>query len=198
MKKLLAVTLLFLAVNCTAYAQDESTAYYQGSSTISAGYGIGNIWKKLFKLSGAFSGGKYDVSASGPYTLIYEYGVSDKISAGVSLGYSKVEGDYSDASNYKYTETLTNISALARANYHFGQSEKFDPYLGLGLGYYNFKYEYKDNDTNPNTTTFAVPSAFGLSAQLGAKYYIASSFGLFAEVGYVAGSYAQVGLTARF
>ena len=80
--KILSISLAFLFLTTSAFAQEDN-AYTQGSSTISAGYGIGNIWKKLFKLSNSFSGGDSKVSATGPFTLIYEYGFSEKISAGV-------------------------------------------------------------------------------------------------------------------
>lgn len=181
-------------------AQDE-TAYYQGSSTVQVGYGIGNIWKTLFKLSGAFTtDGTYKVKATGPIALTYEYGASDNISVGVMLGYGKVTGTYTDntdpADNYE--ESLTNFSALARANYHFGQSDKFDPYIGIGLGYHNFKYEFKEATPSGFPNTFAIPSAFAYAAQLGARYYVASNFGLYLEVGYVGGSFLQGGLVLRF
>lgn len=199
MKKGFVLAVVFMVSMVTkSFAQDE-TAYYQGSSTVSVGYGIGNIWKTLFKLAGAFSGGDYKVSTTGPVALTYEYGASENISVGVQLGYSKITGKYTDPDpDFNYTESLTNFSALARANYHFGSSDKFDPYVGLGLGYYNFKYEYKEANGNTNNSTFAVPSAFGFSGQLGAKYYIASSFALYLEVGYVGGSIVQGGLTLRF
>ncbi|HUS02627.1 MAG TPA: OmpW family outer membrane protein [Chitinophagaceae bacterium] len=194
--KISLIALVFLFLTTSAFAQDDY-AYTQGSSTISAGYGVGNIWKKLFKLSASFSGGTNKVSATGPFTLIYEYGFSDKISAGVAFGYSNVKSDYDDGAGDKYSESLRNISAIVRANYHFGSSEKLDPYVGLGIGYYNFKYGYDDNSGTP-MENFAIPTALGYSAQLGAKYYFSSSIGVFAEVGYVAGSYGQVGITARF
>lgn len=210
MKKLLFVTAILCIVGSTkTFAQDgEGAAYSKGQSTVSLGYGFGNIWKKLFKITAAFSGGTQKVSATGPYSLTYEYGISEKISVGLALGYSQVKSVSTNTSpNYSdiYTEKLTNISAVARGNYHFGSSAKFDPYVGLGLGYYNFKYTAEDveNDNGTITTTkgnnlFAIPGAFGFSAQLGAKYYFSSSVGAFAEVGYVAGSIAQVGITFKF
>ena len=200
MRKGLILSAAFLCLACAKSFSQDDRAYTQGSSTVSVGYGFGNVWKSLFKLAGAFSGGNYKVSTKGPVALVYEYGAAENISVGVSFGYSQVKGDYKDTSypEDNYTETLTNISALARANYHFGQSDKFDPYLGIGLGYYNFKYKYKDAQGGTDNTTFAVPGAFGFSGQLGAKYYFSPAFGVYAEIGYVGGSIAQVGLTAKF
>lgn len=200
MKKVVLLSAIFvIAISSNSFAQDD-LAYSQGSSTVSVGYGFGNIWKSLFKLTGAFSGGTYKTSSTGPVALTYEYGASEKISVGVAFGYSQVKGDYTDPSDptSNYNESLTNISALARANYHFGQSDKFDPYVGIGLGYYNFKYKYKDAQGATDNSSFSVPTAFGFSGQLGAKYYISSNIGLYAEIGYVGGSLAQLGLTLKF
>ncbi len=200
MKKLTLITAIFLMASSTSAFAQYDQAYTQGSSTVSLGYGFGNIWKTLFKLAGGFSGGSYKTTATGPVALTYEYGAAEKISVGIALGYSQVKGTYKDPSepSYNYEESLTNISALARANYHFGQSDKFDPYVGVGLGYYNFKYKYKDADGGTSGGSFAVPTAFGFSGQLGAKYYFSSNIGAYLEVGYVGGSIAQIGLTARF
>ena len=199
MKKILFLSAILFAVSTSSFAQyDEDAAYVQGQSTLSAGYGVGNIWKKLFKFGGSYSGA-YKVSATGPFSLTYEYGLSDKISGGIAVSYAQVKGTNTDPDpDLGYVETLTNFSAIARANYHFGSSEKFDPYIGLGLGYYNFKYEFKDGKGNADNNLFAVPGALGFNGQLGAKYYFSPSFGAFAEVGYVAGAFGQVGLTAKF
>jgi len=195
----LAAVLLCL-FTAKSFAQDDK-AFSEGSSTISAGYGLGNIWKSVFNLMGSFSGGSYKTSATGPFTVVYEYGISERWSAGISLGYSEVKSTYTDpydaSGNYK--QSMTSIGALARFNYHFGHSEKFDPYVGGGLGYYKFKYKYSGtNGDDPYNGVFAFPTALGISAQLGAKYYFASNIGAFAEVGYVAGSIFQLGLTAKF
>ena len=188
MKKVTLI--LALAMTATSlFAQKgkgSDGAFSQGSSTVSLGYGFGNIWKTLLSLGGE------SVSATGPLALTYEYGVAEHISAGISLGYSQIKGTVGS-----YEEKLTNFSAVARGNYHFGSSEKFDPYIGLGLGYYNFKWT--DNSTGGNSVaSFSIPGAFGFSAQLGAKYFFTPKFGAYAEIGYVAGSIAQLGVTAKF
>jgi opacity protein-like surface antigen len=200
MKKLCILSAIMIAMTISVSAQDEGAAYSKGSSTLSAGYGFGNVWKHLFKLSGGFFGGDYKVTSTGPFSLTYEYGASDHISAGIAVSYSQVKGVNTDASDptNNYTDKLTNFSIIARGNYHFGSSEKFDPYIGLGVGYYNFKYETKYSDGTSTGNAFAIPGAFGFNGQLGAKYYFAPSFGIFAEVGYVAGGFGQVGITAKF
>ena len=192
------------AVSTKTFAQDESTAWSgQGTVVVNAGYGFGNIWKALFKAAGSFTGSK--VTATGPVALGFEYGVADRIGVGLQLGYGQVKsvstdpGGNSNGGDLTTTESLTSIQALVRGNYHFGNSEKFDPYVGLGLGYGNFKYKYSDNDAfYTGTDVFSIPSAFGFSGSLGARYYVASNVGIYAEIGYVSGSLAQVGLSVKF
>lgn len=203
-KALFASAIFMLAFSAKSVAQDEDAAWSgQGTVVVNAGYGFGNIWKTLFKVSSGFTGSK--VTATGPIALGFEYGVAEKIGVGVQLGYGQVKststdvGGNSNGGDLTSTESLTSIQALVRGNYHFGSSEKFDPYIGLGLGYGNFKYKYSDNDPNyPDAGTFAVPSAFGFSGALGARYYVASNIGIYAEIGYVTGSIAQVGLNVKF
>jgi outer membrane protein W len=199
MKKINVLLLSFVVLASFGASAQEDRAFSQGKSTVSVGYGLGNIWKSLFTMGSMFStDGSYKTTSTGPFALQYEYGATDKISVGVQVGYSKVGSEYTDQDDvdFNYTQTLTNFGAIVRGNYHFGQSSKFDPYVGIGVGYYNFKYEYKSKESED--FGFAVPSAFGYSAQLGAKYYFAPTFGAYAEVGYVGGSIAQVGLTVKF
>lgn len=200
MKKNLLASTILLAVSASSFAQyDEEGAYVQGQSSISAGYGFGNIWKKLFTLAATYSDGAYKVTSTGPFSLTYEYGLSEKISGGIAVSYAQVKAANTDEEpTLSYKETLTNFSVIARGNYHFGNSEKFDPYIGIGLGYYKFKYEYKDGKGNTDNNSFAVPGALGFNGQLGIKYYLTPKIGAFAEVGYVVGGLGQIGLTARF
>jgi outer membrane protein W len=181
MKKVLLALTIMLALSSSSFAQ----AYTETSSTLSLGYGIGNIWSSLMKLGGE------SVSATGPIALTYERGVSEKISVGLAVGYASIKGTQNDGSGFN--ETLTNFSAVVRGNYHFGSSDKFDPYVGLGLGYYNFTYKNSNGDQG----AFIIPSALAVSAQLGAKYYFSSNFGAYGEIGYVAGSILQLGLTYK-
>jgi opacity protein-like surface antigen len=203
MKKLLFV-FAFAVITISVKAQDESAAWGgQGTAVVNLGYGVGSVWKTLFKVSASFTGSK--VTASGPFAIGFEYGVSNKIGIGVQLGYGSVKsvstdpGGASDGGDLITTEELKSLQILARGNLHFGQSEKFDPYIGLGLGYGNFKYTITDNDPNSSPAFgFAVPSAFIYTGALGAKYYFSSSVGIYAEVGYVTGAFFQGGIAIKF
>lgn len=204
MKKVLFLAAI-LAISTGAFAQDDSGGAWAGKGTkvVNAGYGLGNIWKSLFKFSFGFNDNK--VTATGPIALGFEYGVAEKIGVGVQLGYGQVKAVATEkdgiAAGKDYIETskLTSIQALVRGNYHFGNSAKFDPYIGIGVGYGNFKFSVSDNDPSYTSNySIAVPGAFGFSGALGARYYFTPSIGAYAEVGYVGGSLAQLGLVAKF
>jgi outer membrane protein W len=188
MKKVLFVSaLLILAASTKSFAQDATGAWGgKGTKVVNLGYGFGSIWKTLFKLSGA------SVKSTGPIALGFEYGVADKIGVGVQLGYGEIKANSTIGSS-KVDEKLTSFQAFARGNYHFGSSAKFDPYIGVGLGYGNFKYT-----SNSSSTSISIPSAFGFTGALGARYYFSSNIGIYAEIGYVTGSFAQAGLVAKF
>lgn len=205
MKKLLLVVALGF-MGMIAKAQDGDAAWGgQGAKVVNVGYGVGSIWKTLFKLTAGFTNSK--TTAVGPIAVGFEYGVSEKIGVGVQLGYGSVKnvstdpGANSNGGDLITTEELKSLQVFARGNYHFGQSEKFDPYLGLGLGYGNFKYTVTDNESDPNyqfSGGISVPSSFIYSGALGAKYYFTSNIGIYAEIGYVTGSYFQGGIAIKF
>ena len=190
----LFILCLVLFVGFIANAQEK--AFGKNDISISAGYGIGNVWRDLFKVNGP-SGSDYNVSINGPYTLIGEYAFSRRISGGLALAYSKLRGIFTYG-GYKNTETLTNYSILLRANYHFWHFLKWDPYVGGGAGYYKFNYASHDNTVGSNQGSgLKIPGSFALAAQAGVKYYPLKQVGLFAEVGYVAGSIGQAGVVVK-
>jgi outer membrane protein W len=214
MKKLIFATAILLAATTTTFAQDgDDVAFTKGSSSVSLGYGFLSPYKKLFKLSNLFGATDPDVSSKysslGPIAVTYEYGATEKIGVGLQVGYATNKNVTTDVNGlgagkpYISTETLTQLSVIARVNYHFGSSPKFDPYAGLGLGYGNFTYKTTTNDPTDTPADLAlfkisVPGAFGITGQLGAKYYFSDNFGAYAEVGYLAGSFAQLGVTVKF
>ena len=192
MRLFLGCLLLCLSVSCDAQ-QNQAVAYAKNTSTITAGYGIGNIWKSF--LDKAIEIPEYRVKSTGPFTLIYEYAVSRRFSAGVQGSYSRVNGK---ASRFQLADQITILSLLARVNYHFWTSAKFDPYFGGGIGLNNSKYENKDPNTTGVNLNSKVPSTFDYSGQLGVKYFPWRHFGFYAEAGYVGGSFVQAGITAKF
>lgn len=156
-----------------------------------AGHGIGNLWKHF--MDKAIQIPEYKVRSSGPYTLIGEYGISDRISAGLAGSYAQIKGE---SNRFELKDQLTIWTLLLRGNYHFFRSQKLDAYCGAGFGVSNSKYENKDlNNANLNED---VPSNFDYSGQLGLRYFPLPYVGAWVELGYVGGSFAQVGACVKF
>ncbi|MES2629580.1 MAG: outer membrane beta-barrel protein [Bacteroidota bacterium] len=176
-------------------------AFSQGNSNISVGYGAPNLVKFFFKAVEAAST-DFKATGSGPFHLKYEYGIGRKIGLGVSLAYvtfgftDVTKDDYTGEVLYAESFNLTNIAALARVNFHFGSSKKFDPYLGVGAGanFITAKYTSTDGET---TSPFSTPGFVAIELVFGARYFFSDHIGIYTEVGY-AKSLAQLGVTFKF
>ncbi|MEI8053010.1 MAG: outer membrane beta-barrel protein [Bacteroidota bacterium] len=189
--KALAISFLLLLFSLKINAQlNAEYSSKKGKSIISASYGIGNVWVYFLEHNSLIKDiPDYQVSSIGPFTVCYENFISNKISIGITTSYSIVKGE---TKRFLVDEQISIFTALARANYHFGHSNKFDPYLGGGLGY--VRSVYRNNTSIPGP----VPGEFGYSAQIGAHYYLTKKAGFFGELGYVNGSFLQLGFVLRF
>src|SRR6185436_8757932 len=97
--------------------------FQQGVKQLNLGIGI---WNNL--LSTGMSTSVPPISAS------FDYGISDNVSVGGFLGYSKgyLEQDYF-SNKWRWDESY--IMFGVRGAYHFPTSDQFDPYLGVLIGY---------------------------------------------------------------
>lgn len=182
---------------CSLSLAQEIPASVKNTSVISVGYGVNNIWKTLFKNS-AISDYYKSLGSIGPVTLIYEYGFHRRISVGAAFSYSSIKA-VSSYGGFENTEKLTNFSAILRGTYHILLKDKWDGYFGAGAGYYKFNYSSEDNSGGSNSGSgIKVPGAFGYSGLGGVKYYFTEHFAGMAEIGFVAGSYGQLGLAWKF
>ena len=181
MKKISAIFLLLILSGFAGFAQQQNAKKW----TLTAGYGIGNVWLYFLKNKSLIKDiPDYKVSSVGPFSICAEHFITNKISIGASASYSVVKGE---TKRFLVDEQISIFTALARANYHFSHSNKFDPYLGGGLGY--VRSVYRNNSSIPGP----VPGEFGYSAQVGAHYYLTKKAGFYGELGYVNGSFLQLG-----
>lgn len=182
MKKIPVLFIALFAISFCAKAQDN--AYQMGQSTIHLSVGVA----PTFGLS--TSGLGFHSSWSLPLSGTYEYGVSDRISVGITAGSAsqKFTDDQGDGVKYNY------LLIGARGSYHFATSEKFDPYVGLLVGYNNVKA--KDIGSGQSGLS-AKASGVLPGAYLGANYYFATNIGVHAEVGYGI-SVVTAGISLRF
>jgi outer membrane protein W len=127
-----------------------------------------------------------------PIGLSFEYGFTEKISAGAYLGYSSASQELGLGTTAKWNYTYTIVGA--RGSYHFLNSDKLDPYVGAMLGYNIASVTYDGPGTAP---TIASASALIIGAHLGARYYFTDKIGAFAELGYGI-AYLQLGVAVKF
>jgi len=182
MKKISAIFLLLILSGFAVFAQQQNEKKF----ILSAGYGVGNFWTKFLK--DALDLPDYKVKALGPITFIGEYRLYKKITGGISLTYSDING-HINKNGFEYSDELIIYTGLIRVNYHPIITRKWDVYLGGGLGYVNSQYK-----SSLGTGSSNVPGEFGYSAQVGAHYYLTKKAGFYGELGYVNGSFLQLGV----
>ena len=175
MKKVL-LCLAIVTIVFSANAQKETPKSF-GKKTSFLHIGVG------------FGGGFYEGDIkTPPVSLSFESGVTEKISVGGIIAYASSSYSLFSADDIKYSHLLIG----GRGNYHFGTSEKFDPYVGLTLGYNIVSAKYSGNIGSFK----AEESALIFGGQIGANYYFSPKFGAFAELGYGIGI-LTVGITAK-
>ncbi|MBC8045336.1 MAG: outer membrane beta-barrel protein [Fimbriimonadaceae bacterium] len=172
----------------------RAQAFEEGNSTISVGYGFPNLVGAIFNAYETYE--QYDAKSLGPIFGKYEYAVSDNIGVGLNIGYSQttvtyVLGTYNE--EFKYS----SLGILARINWHFGDSDNFDPYAGFGLGYRTGNYTFTSDDPNAQEVTLDTPIPFGMEITVGSRYFFTDNFGAYAELGFAKAPF-QIGLVGKF
>ncbi len=189
-----------LITGTTLHAQ----ALKEGTHTISAGYGGVTLMSAINRSFESYTDVNY--SSLGPVYFKYEYGISDNIGLGLSFAYADNEWAYiyqstdmnGNPATYTETTTRNTYSVLARFNFHMGDSEKFDPYIGFGVGYRDANWDISSNSPSGNSgVSFKSFMPFGFELTAGARYFFIPNLGVYAEVG-AAKSIFQGGITARF
>lgn len=173
-------------------------AFGEGKFIAAVGYGalpLGLFYKTVLN-------NYVDVNSSylGPIFFKMEYGITDKVSMGLNINYSKFKASFATDDTKKYTGDFSynSPSVILRSNFHFGTSEKLDPYWGVGLGYRRHTISYKDND--PNTVDeglFNIPFGFTFEAGIGLRYFFTPNLGAYVEAG-ITRTPIQLGVVGSF
>ncbi len=182
-------------------AMDPVPSFKEGTQIITLGYGFPN-WLAI----PAFADRNYVPSKNiGPLHFKWEYGLSNYIGFAVGVNYSSVTiTNFNNNYNFPYPPSsssyeihdYTATSILARLNFHFGITDKLDPYFGLGTGY-RASSDVEHYTTGSSSTTYYGRIPIGFETTIGARYYVANSTAIYLEMG-IAQSFMQFGLTLKF
>lgn len=207
--------LFFLSCYCILLSAQESNQplFREGVNNFYLGYGAGNFSQEFLRDIAGLNNDNNDVSYKtvGPLFIKYEHGFDDKVSMGFNFAYMRnsisyrEEGFQDSAYFYNADLSCTTWSILARVNYHIGDNDKIDPYIGLGMGYRAVSWRYDDDDPFNNSRQNRssldldiIPSfPLGMDLTFGIRIMPIPQFGLFAEVG-VAKGIVQGGITTSF
>lgn len=198
-RHLLLLSFLSFAYSVKVNAQDN--AFKKGKIIFTLGYGAPNLGKSVLKAYESKAG--YKATGLGPAHAKIDYGLSDKISFGVSINYVSFGADWADNSIdsvgdpvvYVYSTKFQSISILGRMNIHFATTGNLDPYWGIAAGYKNSSFSWDSNDPF-FTGGFKFPSGFGFETTFGLRYYFTPNIGIYTEIG-IAKSIIQGGLAIK-
>lgn len=111
----------------------------------------------------------------------FEFMLDEKIGLGGEFTYADAGVNYQSGTTGNWEKAgVSKIRILGRFNYHFGTTEKIDPYFALGAGYKRTTY-YDSGASNLNQTLNLVPVSFKLA--LGMRVFFDDLIGLNAEIG---------------
>lgn len=194
---LLATALLIVLSN-----QSKAQSFTQDNQYVSLGYGFGNFGNLVFNaIENDVNNSNFTYSSVGPLFLKYEFAVDDRFGIGVSFAYLTGSGSWDYTSNnttYQGKIDRTGYNVNLRFNWHFGNHDIIDPYLGLGAGYRYNKLDITSNEPNYESD-ISLPNffPFGMEFTIGSRFMFSENIGAFVEVG-AARAIFQVGLTSKF
>lgn len=202
--------MLACAFISSTFNRANAQAFEAEKSYVSVGYGYELFSvKRFFDLYENETG--FSVKGFGPVVAKYEYGLSEKVGIGLAVGYGGAtvswRDDYSvyneatgqyDIKTYSYEYKNNKITGTARINWHLGDHDKIDPYIGVGLGFKSNRFKLSTTDSNFDEGTLdfkGVPMS--MSASFGCRFYFTDNIGAFIELGMGHG-FAQGGLQMKF
>jgi len=193
MKKI-KLSLLFVCIVLMFGIQTQAQAFEKGNNFVSLGYGFPNFNTALFKAFDENEGFSY--SGIGPIHVKFEHAVSDHFGIGLSINGVSASASYKE-NNYNYEFNRSSIKFNARVNYHFGEMEKFDPYIGMGFGYGTSRTKLTTKDPNGSNESFPSFFPIGWESTIGTRYLLTDNIGIYTEVG-LAKSLIQFGGCFKF
>ena len=196
------IVAILLLINLTfVFNRFFSQAFQEGRSYISLGYGVGNLGNAVInQYKNNVENFNFNYESEGPYFMKYEYGIKGKFGVGISAAYLKGNGTWqyiSEGYTFNGEINRTGINLNVRANYHFGDHLKFDPYIGLGGGIRINKVKVSSDEINYKKLNIPTVFPLGVELTLGTRFMLTENIGVYTEVG-IARTILQFGLTGSF
>jgi opacity protein-like surface antigen len=176
----------------------NAQAMDQGRMCVDVYYGFGSLSKAFVEQMAEPDG---DFSSFGALGARFEYMASDNVGIGLEGNYLKHTATWNvddGVNKYDYTYSVTRFRVFPRINYHFGNSDSFDAYVGVGAGYRSIVRSFSSTDPSyvPEEIEGTVPVAMRLA--FGARYFFTENIGAHVEFGLGGGNIIHFGLSARF
>ncbi len=175
----------------------RAQALQEGNVVFDGYYGWPNFFTTLAKAAYISSGQDENlkIGGIGPLGARAEYMVTDRVGVGIdlfvansSLGWSErttifnpTTGNNEDVT-YNYDLDFNRITALARFNYHFGSSDKFDPYAAVGAGYRSTSLSFTTNDPDFLEQSVGGALPIGIRLAAGGRYFFNDFIGINLEM----------------
>jgi hypothetical protein len=186
MRKLMLMVAMILFIGMAGFSQK----FEKGSQGINAGIGLGPGYY------GSGYGFAFGVNGSYEYGIV-EVPMGSKLTGVVGVGglagvsFTTLSQSWYGDGKWHYT----NWTIAARGTYHFVFMDKFDPYAGIVLGYMGASWKWKGSGAEPADYSSS-SGAFRGGFFVGARYYFADNFGVYAELGYLL-NFLNVGVTFK-
>jgi opacity protein-like surface antigen len=176
----------------------SAQAMEQGRMCFDVYYGFGSMSKAFVQEMAKPDGRFRSIGALGAR---FEYMASDNVGIGLEGNYLMHEATWNTndgVDNFDYTYNVRRIRFMPRINYHFGNSDSFDAYLGVGAGYRSIVRSFSSND--PNYVPEEIEGVFPVAMRLafGARYFFTENIGAHIEFGLGGGNILHYGLSFRF
>jgi hypothetical protein len=180
---LAAAALLSLAGVAGAATENFGPAYSANQWIVSGSLGFGDA-------------GYFGSNQSPLYALTAEYGYTDKISLGGTIGHSGSSYHYGvNGTDYKWSYGYTIVAA--RGSYHFADQlnvPNLDLYAGATLGYNSVSVKSPSN----SPINYSVGgSAFRAGVYGGGRYWLNPKWAGYGEIGFGLGNLV-LGISTRF
>lgn len=206
MKKIYIIAAAIVVLSSVATQQNaQARSMEEGGIGLDLYYGFPNLLTSGLKAayvdnSVASTYLNVKVGGLGPVGGRFEYMLSDKFGMGLDFSYANSSVEWNEnitGTDYSFKVSAPRWRALARFNFHMGESDVADPYFGLGVGYASWKFNYETNYTTFPAGSVRNLLPIGFRVAFGSRFYFTDFLGMNVEVG-LGGPLLTGGLSFKF